>query len=245
MPILCLDTATITARVAVIGDGEGPGHSEPGAVLAAREATAARHSSNVLRLCDECLVQVGLRPAALSAIACGAGPGSFTGLRVGLAVAKGLALPTGVPLVLVSSLAAMAVDIFAATPDAADGALVVACLDAGKGEVHAGLFRRDPETLVAGVTAAVVTPPGLLASRVGAGSAPVTLAGSGADRYADVLDPALPAGWRRLPVAGPSAAAIGRLGRRQLLTGGGSDLERAVPDYGRGPDITVKKPRQK
>jgi tRNA threonylcarbamoyladenosine biosynthesis protein TsaB len=237
MPILCLDTATTTARVAIIDD------SSAGVVMAAREATAARHSSNVLRLCDEVLFQAGLSPAALSAIACGAGPGSFTGLRVGLAVAKGLAMPTGVPLVLVSSLAAMALDIFAG--EAGDDALAGPCLDAGKGEVHVGLYRRDVAELVVAVAAPLVLPPADLPSRVAAGNAPIMLAGSGADRYAEALDAVLPATWRRLAVAGPTAVSVGRLGRRQLQHGGAADLERAVPIYGRAPDITVKKPRQK
>jgi tRNA threonylcarbamoyladenosine biosynthesis protein TsaB len=239
MTILCLDTATTTARVAII-DNTGTG-----VVIAAREATAARHSSNVLRLCDEVLVAAGVSPAALSAIACGAGPGSFTGLRVGLAVAKGLAMPTGVPLVLVSSLAAMALDIL--SDDAGDGVLAAPCLDAGKGEVHVGLYRRDAAELVVEVAAPLLLSPADLPSRVAAGSptATIILAGSGADRYAETLDAILPATWRRLPVSGPTAGAIGRLGRRQLQQGGAADLGRAVPFYGRGPDITVKKPRQK
>ena len=87
--ILCLDTSTSTARVAVI-DGTG-------AIRARAEATGDRHSAHVLPLVDEALRAAGIAPAALDAIACGAGPGSFTGLRVGLAVAKGLALPTGYP----------------------------------------------------------------------------------------------------------------------------------------------------
>jgi tRNA threonylcarbamoyladenosine biosynthesis protein TsaB len=237
MPILCLDTATTTARVGIIDD------TAAGTVIAAGEATAARHSSNVLRLCDEVLAAARVTPAALSAIACGAGPGSFTGLRVGLAVAKGLAMPTSVPLVLVPSLAAMALDILAA--ETGDGVLAVPCLDAGKGEVHVGLYRRDADGLVAEVAAPVLLPPADLPSRVAAGDAAAMLAGSGADRYADALDAILPATWRRLSVAGPTAGAIGRLGRRQLAQGGAADLARAVPFYGRGPDITVKKFRQK
>src|SRR5712671_1120187 len=139
MRILCLDSATPTARVAVI-DGDGR-------ALAARPATAARHSSNLLRLCHEALGEGGATPLTLTAIACGAGPGSFTGLRVGLAVAKGLAMPAEVPLVLVSSLAALAVDILAA-PEAAAVDLAAPCIDGGKGAVHVGLFRRDGAALV-------------------------------------------------------------------------------------------------
>ena len=87
-----------------------------------------------------------IAPAELAGIACGGGPGSFTGLRVGLSTVKGLALPTGVPLYVVSSLQALALDILAAR----DGAAVTAvpCLDAGKGEVYVAGYAPDGETLV-------------------------------------------------------------------------------------------------
>ena len=87
-----------------------------GDVRFAVEATAERHSSHVLPLCAEALRAVGIAPSALAAVACGGGPGSFTGLRVGMAVAKGLALPTRVPFHVVSSLEALALDILAAGP---------------------------------------------------------------------------------------------------------------------------------
>ena len=125
--VLCLDTSTPTARVALF-DGAGQ-------VLAGAEATAERHSQHVLKLVDDVLRRAGARPEMLAGIACGAGPGSLTGLRVGLAVAKGLALATGVPLLLVSSLQALATDI--ARGAAAGTRFVVPCIDAGKGEVYA------------------------------------------------------------------------------------------------------------
>src|SRR3954468_14269022 len=108
---LCLDTATPTARVAVL-DGAG-------GVRFSVEATAERHSSHVLPLCAQALEAVSLTPAELAGIACGGGPGSFTGLRVGLSTVKGLALPTRVPLFVVSSLQALALDIVASPGSAA------------------------------------------------------------------------------------------------------------------------------
>src|SRR6185503_14292043 len=89
--ILAIETSTLIARVAVVDGG--------GTVVAAAEAEAARHSSNLLRLCVEVTERAGVGVGALRAIACGAGPGSFTGLRVGMAVAKGLAMPTETPFV--------------------------------------------------------------------------------------------------------------------------------------------------
>src|SRR4029079_11661670 len=133
---LCLDTATPTARVAVL-DGAG-------SVRFAAEATAERHSSHALPLCAEALRALGAAPGELARIACGGGPGSFAGLRVGLSTVKGLALPTGVPLYVVSSLHALAADILAVRA----GLTAVPCLDAGKGEVYVGGYVADASALV-------------------------------------------------------------------------------------------------
>src|SRR6185312_4625787 len=133
---LCLDTSTPTARVAIL-DGDAQ-------VRFASEVTADRHAAHLLPLCAEAMRAVGVAPADLAGIACGGGPGSFTGLRVGLAAAKGLALPTGVPLYLVSSLAALALDILKARP-AGVPVTAVPCLDAGKGEVYLAGYAADAE----------------------------------------------------------------------------------------------------
>jgi tRNA threonylcarbamoyladenosine biosynthesis protein TsaB len=231
--ILCLDTSTSTARIAIV-DGTG-------AALARAEATADRHSAHVLRLCDEVLRAVGLRPAGLAAIACGAGPGSFTGLRVGLAVAKGLALATDTPLVLISSLQALALDLSRAAPGART---VVPCIDAGKGEVYAFTCAVD----AAGGVAAGGEPwrlaPAALAERLAdeAGGADVVVGGNGAERFAALCDAALPASVRRAAVEGPTALSIGALALPRLARGEADDLEGSVPLYGRPPDITRKKP---
>ncbi|HEX3695376.1 MAG TPA: tRNA (adenosine(37)-N6)-threonylcarbamoyltransferase complex dimerization subunit type 1 TsaB [Polyangia bacterium] len=242
MMILCLDSATPTARVAIL--------DEDGRPLAAREATAARHSANLLRLCHETLTECGATPSTLGAIACGAGPGSFTGLRVGLAVAKGLAMPAEVPLVLLSSLAALALDIFS-SPETAQVDLAAPCIDGGKGAVHVGLYRRDGAELVAAVGGPALVLPEAARQTLAPSvkdSQRVVIAGNGADRYAGALDASLAAaaaGWRRLIVAGPTAISIGRLGLVRRRRGEADDLSSAVPLYGRAPDITVKKTPEK
>jgi tRNA threonylcarbamoyladenosine biosynthesis protein TsaB len=221
-PMLAIETSVPTARVAVLGgDGE---------VRAQAEKTAARHSSNLLKLCDEALGAAGLKLADLAAIACGAGPGSFTGLRVGLAVAKGLALPTSLPLVLVSSLEALAQDL--AGPS---GALLVPCLDAGKDQVYARLFG-------AATSEDWVLAPADLIDRVRAtAAAPVVMGGTGADRYRAAFTAALGEDAVLAQVTGPSAVSVGRLALERFRRGESDDLGRAVPTYGRPPDITTPK----
>jgi tRNA threonylcarbamoyladenosine biosynthesis protein TsaB len=220
---LCLDTSTSTARVAVLDDAA--------VVKFAAAATADRHSGHVLPLCAQALEAVGLTPAGLAGIACGAGPGSFTGLRVGLAVAKGLALPTGVPLYLPSSLAALAADIL---PAVAPDRIVVPCLDAGKGEVYVAGYVADPERLVRETVPTARVAGAALGNWLAALARPA-VAGNGAQRYqADV-------GAARVEIGGPTAVSVGKLALLMRARGEAADLERAVPDYGRPPDITVKK----
>jgi tRNA threonylcarbamoyladenosine biosynthesis protein TsaB len=218
--LLCLDTATSTARVAIVDRGGG--------VRFSVEATAERHSSHVLPLCAQALRAVGIAPAALAAVACGGGPGSFTGLRVGMAVAKGLALPTRVPFHVVSSLEALALDILT---DGPPGVTAVPCLDAGKGEVHVAGFVADLAALVRETAGACRLPaPDIAAWLADVPSA--RIGGNGAERH-------VVAG--RVSVAGPSAVSIGRLALLQLARGAAADLASAVPLYGRPPDITVKR----
>ena len=231
---LCLDTSTGTARVAIVDAG--------GVVLARAEAASDRHSAHVLTLSDQLLRGAGLAPAGLGGIACGAGPGSFTGLRVGLSVAKGLALATGRPLLLISSLQALALDIARAAPEArASGPwTAVPCIDAGKGEVYACACAVDARGVPADGDPPWRLSPEALTARL-AGLPRVVVAGNGADRHAAALDASLPPGARRCPVEGPTASSIAALAAPRFARGEADDLDRAVPFYGRPPDITTKK----
>ncbi len=238
-PILAIETSTKVARVALVD-------AQTGVRLAGAEAAAERHSSNLLRLCVETMERARATIAGLGAIACGAGPGSFTGLRVGLAVAKGLAMPTGIPLVLVSSLEALALDM---RPAAARGELLLPCLDAGKGQVFAALFEardggeagdgRDAGVISRGDVWTVV--PDLIPGQL-PDDASIMSAGPGAMRYWDVLVAGLGTRGRLVEVAGPSADAVAVLALGRLGRGESDDLDAAVPSYGRAPDIT--KPRK-
>lgn len=131
---LALDTATLTGSVAVLRDD-----------LALAELSArvrATHSEQLLVLVEEALARAGVSLDEVERLAVGVGPGSFTGVRIGLATAKGLALSTGAPLVGVSSLAALAASL------ALHGGPVLACLDARRDEVYAEGFGEGLATVM-------------------------------------------------------------------------------------------------
>lgn len=133
-PILALDTASPTVGVAVVD----------GARTLAEESTTQRRSSRILlAMVDRALGRSGLRLAELGGVTALAGPGSFTGLRVGLATALGLHQATGLPATALPTLDALA----AAAPP--DGGTLLALLDARRGEWHAQLFaaEADPRAL--------------------------------------------------------------------------------------------------
>lgn len=134
------------------------------------------HSSSLMYGLDMVLRDSGVTIAELDAIGVSLGPGSFTGLRVGIATAKGLALASGKPVVAFSSLAMLAMNLpYAVFP-------VCTMFDAKKNEVYAALYscKELPETLLA---ECVVLPADFLARiRV-----PTLFVGSGALRYRDLI----------------------------------------------------------
>jgi tRNA threonylcarbamoyladenosine biosynthesis protein TsaB len=133
--LLALDTATTAATACLWRDGT---------VLAEGERRGGHVAQEVLVLCDQLAERAGVTTAELDAVVAGIGPGSFTGVRIGLATARGLALALGVPAAGASTLAALR--------DGA-GADAIGCIDARRGEVFAESEQitgaaRTPESLV-------------------------------------------------------------------------------------------------
>jgi tRNA threonylcarbamoyladenosine biosynthesis protein TsaB len=130
MIVLGIDTSTRFASVAIL---------EGDRVLAEHRGDDRGRGSDLLVLIDAACHAATIRPRELDAVAIGVGPGSFTGLRIGMATAKGIAFAAKCPLWGVSSLAALAHPALLAR----ETATVVAILDARKGEVYAGAYWRD------------------------------------------------------------------------------------------------------
>lgn len=128
MKILGIESAALTASVAVVSDG----------ILTAEYTVTDKktHSQTLLPMLDEVKRILELNPAELDAIAISAGPGSFTGLRIGAATAKGLGLALGKPLVAVSTLEALAFNL------ADSDLLLCPVMDARRNQLYNGLYRR-------------------------------------------------------------------------------------------------------
>jgi tRNA threonylcarbamoyladenosine biosynthesis protein TsaB len=240
MLVAALDTSTLTLSCAVL-------RLEPGRadVLARRSerpaAPSGGHGPRLPGTLVELLGPLGLTVADVEGWAVGLGPGSFTGLRVGLATWKGLAYGRRRPIAGVSGLAAMAAE---AAPLAPPGALLVPVLDARKGEVFAGFYRvRDgvPEPVAPEVA---VSPAALPARLPGEGrlEGAVLAFGEGFDTYRALLAPAIP-GLEGAP-ATPAAEAVARLAGPRLA-GAAFDAQALYalePHYIRPSEAEVKFP---
>lgn len=129
MKVLAIETATEACSVALWIDGE----------LRERfEIAPRRHTELVLPWADELLADAGLRRSQLDAIACGRGPGAFTGVRLAVALVQGIAFALDRPVLPVSTLAALAMQ-----AQARDGEHVLAAIDARMGEVYIAEFVAD------------------------------------------------------------------------------------------------------
>ena len=214
MNLLAIETATEACSAALLC-GER--------MFARSEFAPRRHAELLLPMCDDVLAQAGLARHALDAVAVGCGPGAFTGVRLAISAAQGIALALDIPVLPVSSLAALALQ----APD--NGAAILAVVDARMGEVYAGTFRRTPDGLVEALGAETVGPAQTL--QLPAASA-WNVIGSGWASYREALAKQLPgppswADGERFP----QAADIARLAAPLMLSGRGVPPENALPVY--------------
>jgi tRNA threonylcarbamoyladenosine biosynthesis protein TsaB len=245
MLVAALDTATLTLSCALVDVTRGApprlrcDRTERAPAKPA-QGTVGGHSALLPRALVDLLRAEGKAIPDVEAYAIGLGPGSFTGLRIGLATWKGLAYANRRPIAGASSLAALAL---AAAPDAEDGALLVPLLDAKKGEVYAGFYRAREGGIVELADDAAL-PPAAVAARVRALAPGVAVGfGEGYEAYAAVLGAGLP----RLAteVRTPPASAIASLVAETLL-GAGYDpqvLFALEPHYVRPSEAELKFPR--
>ncbi len=202
MRILALETATHRLSVAFWDDGS---------VVERAAELPSGGSEWLLPAANALLDEIGLTPRALDGIAFGAGPGSFTGLRLAAGCAQGLAFGLDLPVVAVGSLEALAL--------ASGEAKVYACLDARMNEVYVAAYDRGVE-----VMAPAVCPPEQLRLPEGDGWVGC---GDGFSLYLGRL----PAFSRTRPELRPTAAAVARLAAPRFERGETVDAALAAPLY--------------
>ena len=215
MNLLAIDTSTDFCSVAA---------SRGEALFSRHERAGQRQAETILGMVDEVLAEAGIEVAQIQGIAYGAGPGSFTGLRIAAGVTQGLALARGVGVIGVGSLLALSEE---AGKDAADGR-VIACLDAHRGEVYHAAYRRT------GAGWEEVSAPGLYrpeAVPVASGG-DWTGCGDGFAAYRERLAARLGECVSAIrPEAAPSARAVLRLAIPRFAAGEAKDAATAVPVY--------------
>jgi tRNA threonylcarbamoyladenosine biosynthesis protein TsaB len=211
MRVLAIDCSTDWLAFAL---GDASGFDER------REHAGQTHSERVLPLVDALLHDVGWQLADLDGIAFGAGPGSFTGVRIACGVAQGLALGRGMPVAAVPTLEAIAQDAHRAH----GAARVFTCTDARMKEVYVAAYERV-EAGWREVLAPAVVGPADVALPAGSWLG----AGDGLAAYPVLIERcAFAAADATIK---PSARAIGELGRARLTTGQGTRAADALPLY--------------
>ena len=193
---------------------------------------ARSHTASLPALVDRVLADAGVTIGDVEGLAVSIGPGSFTGLRIGLALAKGIAFAGGLPLVGVPTLEALA-----HVADAAPGETICAALDARKREVYAALFVAT-EAAPRRVSTDVALAPEALAARL---TPPCVLVGDAGEVYGEVLGAR--ATLRPFATHHPRGGVIARLGAARIAVGEGANPGPLEPTYVRAPDAELPRPR--
>jgi tRNA threonylcarbamoyladenosine biosynthesis protein TsaB len=220
--LLAIETATRNTSVALLRGDES--------IAEATGAEGAAAAETLLPAIDRLLRENGLRAAELDAFAVSIGPGSFTGLRVGLATLKGLAFGSERPVARVPTLAALAWG--AQRHDLP----VAALLDARRGEMYAAVYDLDEAGPRGRLDEGVYTPHELISQL----PPECTLVGEGAPLFGGEIQDQLGAG---VVVAGgvASAAAVGWVGAHMLARGEGVGAAELVPHYVRRAEAEVQR----
>jgi tRNA threonylcarbamoyladenosine biosynthesis protein TsaB len=224
MIVLGFDTATPATVVGLLDSGSGEParerRDEPGA------GERPGHAARLLALAQELLDEAGIGFGDVQRIGVGLGPGTFTGLRIGVATARALAQAGAAELTGVSTLRALAL---AAEPQAPAGTGVLAVIDARRSEVFAAGWRDGAPALEQ-----VALAPAALAERLRAGGERWLAVGDGAIRFrADLEGAGCLVAPDRSPLHGVAAGAICRLA---IEAPEATARDLVVPDYLRPPD---------
>lgn len=219
VPILAIDTATDVASVAIRVGGRTSAQSIRG---------ARQHAAQILPLAQQVMASAGVSVRDIKRIIVGDGPGSFTGLRIGWAAAKGLAHERQLPLTAIPSLLGAA--------HAAGVNVAAACYDALRGQVFGAVYEFEDDSVATLVAPGLFTIAELEATTP---ADPMLAVGDGAERYREAVQAWIgraPVGLEALPPIAASLLALFDYDK----AGTGVDRSLAEPTYGRPAEAQVK-----
>ena len=229
MRVLALDTTTAAGSVAIVDDA--------GVLVEAIGDPARSHAERLPGDILQAVDHAGLGIGDIDLFAVAAGPGTFTGLRIGIAIIQGLAFVSGKRIVPVSALRALAA---AGSREEPSGRIIGAWMDAHRRDVFSALFRRtdrspfESEGLIELEGAAVGNPAATLARWVDSGMTPDVLVGDGAIAYASAIPPQIST-LEQLPLAG----VIGQIAIARAAGGDTVAPAGVQPLYIRRPDAEI------
>jgi tRNA threonylcarbamoyladenosine biosynthesis protein TsaB len=231
---LAIDTSSAVGSVAIVKDGE--------AISEKRLTSLPGHSESLLITIRQMLDHAGLTTRDICLLAAGNGPGSFTGLRVGLATMKGLHLSTGAPLLAAPSLLALAMnlDVSSNPPP-----FVCAAIDARRGDVFAAVYRFEGGGATKVIEEKMARPDGVIADLSALGTEVLCLGDAFIPPARGEAVPLLGATGRMIvPAEGslhfPSAVNVARIAGRRLAGGEIDDAASIEPRYVRPVDFKIK-----
>ena len=218
MKLLAVETATEACSAALYIDGE---------ITERFSLTANEHTKLILPMIDTLMSEAGLLPQQLDALAFGCGPGSFTGVRIATGVIQGIAFGADLPVVPISTLAAIAQDYFDSN-DNMEQHTAFTAMDARMGEIFWGIYNRNEQGYATLIGKEVVT----LADDIVFPDLTGIGLGSGWGVYEEKLMLRLAGKVKHYEVdIRPRARAIARLGARGFELGLAVEVELAMPVY--------------
>lgn len=222
--ILAVDTATEACSVALLCDGE----------IISRFAISPReHTQKVLPMVEEVLAQAGIKLNQLDALAFGRGPGSFTGVRIGVGIAQGLALGADLPMIGVSSLMTLAQGVYRTT----NSARVLVAIDARMSEIYCAQYQRDERGVWLGEETEAVMLPADFKLKFTELEGKWSHAGTGWAAYPELLEGSL---FTDSLITLPAAQDMLPIAEQLWLAGKVTAVENVEPTYLRN-EVTWKK----
>lgn len=224
--ILAIDTATESCSVAVWNEG----------VVASRfEISPREHTQKILPMVKSALEEANITLQSLDALAFGRGPGSFTGVRIGVGVAQGIALGAELPMIGISSLATMAEGVFRTTGIKH----VLVAIDARMGEIYCAQYQRNDAGAWVGEDTEAVMKPEQFIEALQSTAGTWAMAGTGWQAYPDLKE-ALPFTVVETEITLPAAQDMLPLAVTAWYEGKATKVEDAEPVYLRN-EVTWKK----